>query len=766
MKSLLVLVPLLVGSGVAQVTEEMKEALLKAHNTLRCMHGAPPLVWDDCVAANAQEWANTGTWGHAPSSSITGCAGPSYENMARAFTDQKEAVTAWYGTASTAHFKAIVWKGATKLGCGFNKSAASILVCRYKGGDTPSCNTPNTPGCEQGNVLPHNGKDKAQCEAESSGGSSDLPAWKDQWAPLWANVPTGSPPASVPPESVQWLVETIKSITWGGWEEYIDQNGPSALTAQGPLAAKAQSVFQTYTGDGPGSSSNGLIAGALAARAQWVYAESSALSPEGERALNLLKILGGPLAESENFPMFLSNLTAFSAYWTDLGLDSLSPSSPLYVGSYVDSSLDAAGGPQLLSNSFWEDFKGVLYAFLEGTFKSLLAYLQTLITPENSQYAAKGANDIFASLLSHTLGRDVEALIELESRAKSKRKSAVSNQVHPSPSPSPAVLEFDKRAEREAGAKVVDAWAPLSAKSAASFAQTETVHSHTHSSKSLPELYGPWYLPPVPSSASSEGVASDESMKVESQMASVAKGSMAAASFFGGFGDGLLQGLFSLLAGCFDPSGFGGLFQNLIGGLLNQFAGGILAQNSFFDLFQNFLGGNFLSIIQRLFQTFLPFSLIQLEDPRLSGIVKEARKELGLTALKEERHASHGSLVALFVESFMSSVGPGLKDHHDFGDFCDRVARMAITGARGALSAGLPYVTPTNLAFSINQVAMPHAESVTMGIFAGRGMGGSSYSFAQTAAASRKHATALAEKATRSQGKGERLEHPDHSSIM
>jgi hypothetical protein len=42
------------------------------------------------------------------------------------------------------HFTALIWKGATKLGCGIGTASGQpFYVCRYKAGDTLSGDTPN-----------------------------------------------------------------------------------------------------------------------------------------------------------------------------------------------------------------------------------------------------------------------------------------------------------------------------------------------------------------------------------------------------------------------------------------------------------------------------------------------------------------------------------------------------------------------------------------------------------------------------------------------
>ena len=72
----------------AQLTVDQKNALLLRHNQLRCIHGAPPLVWNDAVAASAQSWADRGIFEHSPDSNkIAAPAGPAGENVGTAEWD-------------------------------------------------------------------------------------------------------------------------------------------------------------------------------------------------------------------------------------------------------------------------------------------------------------------------------------------------------------------------------------------------------------------------------------------------------------------------------------------------------------------------------------------------------------------------------------------------------------------------------------------------------------------------------------------------------
>jgi len=142
---------------------------LAVHNRFRCMHGVSDVTWNDAVAASAQAWANHLTHlEHAASFQIKPPAGPAAENLAIGQGSLEQATTDWYnevkdceslpgcekgvGGRPVGHFTPIVWKGAKEIGCGINRDL-SIYVCRYKGGDTLTCDTPNVQGCYSSNVF-------------------------------------------------------------------------------------------------------------------------------------------------------------------------------------------------------------------------------------------------------------------------------------------------------------------------------------------------------------------------------------------------------------------------------------------------------------------------------------------------------------------------------------------------------------------------------------------------------------------------------------
>ncbi|KAI8332607.1 CAP domain-containing protein [Chlamydoabsidia padenii] len=128
-------------------------AILKKHNQYRAKHRAPALKWDKTVAQYAQKWTNRCVFQHSGSSQYG-------ENIAMGYGSWNQVVAGWYNevkdydysnpgfSGSTGHFTQVVWKGTTKIGCGFsNCGGKKIYSCNYK-----------KPGNYQGefpqNVLP------------------------------------------------------------------------------------------------------------------------------------------------------------------------------------------------------------------------------------------------------------------------------------------------------------------------------------------------------------------------------------------------------------------------------------------------------------------------------------------------------------------------------------------------------------------------------------------------------------------------------------
>jgi hypothetical protein len=135
--------------------------ILATHNRLRCLHGAPPLQWNDAVADYAQRWAEqlarTSTLDH--SDSYHSPVGPLGENLAQGYATGSAATQAWYDESietnggrgydyqrveqdgMSGHFTAMIWQGVRELGCA---RVGTIVVCNYAAGPSPAgCALPN-----------------------------------------------------------------------------------------------------------------------------------------------------------------------------------------------------------------------------------------------------------------------------------------------------------------------------------------------------------------------------------------------------------------------------------------------------------------------------------------------------------------------------------------------------------------------------------------------------------------------------------------------
>ncbi|KAJ6466678.1 CAP domain-containing protein [Mycena vitilis] len=123
------------------------KSYLAAHNTVRALHDAPPLVWNDTLADAASSWADTcqvkhsdGTLLDSPyGENIVAATGhfPISTALALFVSDESD-----YDPSNPTynHFTQVVWKSTTQLGCAvahcsdvFDKSLgqASYYVCLY-----------------------------------------------------------------------------------------------------------------------------------------------------------------------------------------------------------------------------------------------------------------------------------------------------------------------------------------------------------------------------------------------------------------------------------------------------------------------------------------------------------------------------------------------------------------------------------------------------------------------------------------------------------
>ncbi|HKR61318.1 MAG TPA: CAP domain-containing protein, partial [Pyrinomonadaceae bacterium] len=137
------------GQDKAQST--LASAMLAAQNKVRQKFNVLPLIWNDDLAAAAQEWANKiAASGVLPPAHLTNST--IGQNMFWGTADQwlpKDVLEVWeaesknYDRATNTcaprktcvHFTQVVWSTTTKVGCGKSKSAdgqTDFFVCFYK----------------------------------------------------------------------------------------------------------------------------------------------------------------------------------------------------------------------------------------------------------------------------------------------------------------------------------------------------------------------------------------------------------------------------------------------------------------------------------------------------------------------------------------------------------------------------------------------------------------------------------------------------------
>merc|ERR1719399_1440785 len=145
------------------------QAFVREHNIYRCMHDTTPIVWSEAVYKDAlQTFKDQKQMSHSDSYGVAAPAGPAGENLYQSSwtPDAGDAVAAWHAedddcgtfpgckkgsTGVTGHFTAMQWNGAQEIGCVVNKH--NLAACRYKGGDSANCRTPNMGGHYSENVF-------------------------------------------------------------------------------------------------------------------------------------------------------------------------------------------------------------------------------------------------------------------------------------------------------------------------------------------------------------------------------------------------------------------------------------------------------------------------------------------------------------------------------------------------------------------------------------------------------------------------------------
>ena len=129
----------------SNITPAERDEILAQHALFRAEVGEPPLVWDNTIAAGAQEWADAkeadGQFEHSSGTGLgENLAGGEVKDATmRLGTDerinyQSDPQPTGQEKKTVGHYTQIVWSSTTRVGCGFapaNKLAFGLVVCRY-----------------------------------------------------------------------------------------------------------------------------------------------------------------------------------------------------------------------------------------------------------------------------------------------------------------------------------------------------------------------------------------------------------------------------------------------------------------------------------------------------------------------------------------------------------------------------------------------------------------------------------------------------------
>ena len=135
-------------NAILLVADSFIDAVLKAHNDLRALHGVPSLKWSPALSKEAQTWAQklsrNGELRHAHKEERK-FKGENICRMSNHY-DVTDAVRIWYSEINsykydspgfsfdTGHFTQIVWRDTTEIGVGTCKSrdgSLTYIVARY-----------------------------------------------------------------------------------------------------------------------------------------------------------------------------------------------------------------------------------------------------------------------------------------------------------------------------------------------------------------------------------------------------------------------------------------------------------------------------------------------------------------------------------------------------------------------------------------------------------------------------------------------------------
>ena len=132
----------------------LRSAMLEGQNAARAATGAPPLIWDDRLAAEAyayaREMARTGRFEHARRPQLVGDEGENLWTGTRDAYAYREMVGHWIAERAdfvrqpvpyssragrfedVGHYIQIIWRATHTMGCAMASSATEdYLVCRY-----------------------------------------------------------------------------------------------------------------------------------------------------------------------------------------------------------------------------------------------------------------------------------------------------------------------------------------------------------------------------------------------------------------------------------------------------------------------------------------------------------------------------------------------------------------------------------------------------------------------------------------------------------
>lgn len=129
----------------SNITPAERDEIVAQHALFRAEVGEPPLVWDNTIAAGAQEWADAkeadGKFEHSSGTGLgENLAGGEVKDATmRLGTDerinyQSDPQPTGQEKKTVGHYTQIVWSSTARVGCGFapaNKLAFGLVVCRY-----------------------------------------------------------------------------------------------------------------------------------------------------------------------------------------------------------------------------------------------------------------------------------------------------------------------------------------------------------------------------------------------------------------------------------------------------------------------------------------------------------------------------------------------------------------------------------------------------------------------------------------------------------